>query len=400
VRFLTIVKISVVFSLSMCFGMPLIRVSPPKRRGATSSRPRMQLGYTKMSIEQAKPRQSSEGAIIAELTRAVRKISRDKIADIDLINREATYLAINALIEAARAGEAGRGFAVVANQVKNVSGRIGQLTGELGKELAGLSERMVTELERQQGQRLTDLALNMIDVIDRNLYERSCDVRWWATDAAVVDCMTAGSVSVAAHAAKRLSVILDSYTVYLDIWVLDTEGRVVANGRPSLFPVVDTVNAAQHEWFAAALATRSGDEYATANVDTAAELNGAQVATYATAIRQGGASDGKVVGVLAVFFDWAKQASTVVNSVRLTAGERERTRCMIVDASGRVIASSANATASRETMRFDLPPHTVDIGTYRTAGGSLVGYALTPGYETYRGMGWFGVVEQQPGQTP
>jgi hypothetical protein len=352
----------------------------------------------KMSIEQAKPRQSSEGAVIAELTREVRKISTDKIADIDLINREATYLAINALIEAARAGEAGRGFAVVANQVKNVSGRIGQLTGELGKELASISERMVTELERQQGRRLTDLALNMIDVIDRNLYERSCDVRWWATDAALVDCMTTGSASAAAHAAKRLSVILDSYTVYLDIWVLDIGGRVVANGRPSLFPVVGTVNAAQHDWFAAALATRSGDEYATANVDVAAGLNGAQVATYATAIRQDGASDGKVVGVLAVFFDWAKQASTVVNSVRLTSGERERTCCMIVDACGRVIASSA--TAGRESMRFDLPPNRADIGTYRTAAGSLVGYALTPGYETYRGMGWFGVIEQQPDRTP
>ncbi len=217
-----------------------------------------------MSTVPEKPRQASEGAVIAGLTSEVRKISRDKIADIDMINREATYLAINALIEAARAGEAGRGFAVVANQVKNVSGRIGQLTGELGKELATLSERMVTELERQQGRRLTDLALNMIDVIDRNLYERSCDVRWWVTDAAVVDCMMAGSEDAAAHASERLSVILDSYTVYLDIWVLDLQGRVVANGRPSLFPVVDTVNAARHDWFAAALATRSGDEYATA----------------------------------------------------------------------------------------------------------------------------------------
>src|ERR1700730_3103280 len=142
-----------------------------------------------MSAVPVKHGQPSKDTVITELTAAVRKISKDKIAEIDLINREATYLAINALIEAARAGEAGRGFAVVANQVKNVSGRIGQLTGELGKELASISERMVKELERQQGQRLTALALNMIDVIDRNLYERSCDVRWWATDPAIVDCL-------------------------------------------------------------------------------------------------------------------------------------------------------------------------------------------------------------------
>jgi len=90
--------------------------------------------------------QPPKDTVIAELTTAVRRISKDKIEEIDLINREATYLAINALIEAARAGDAGRGFAVVANQVKDVSRRIGQLTGELGAELAIISKTMVPEL--------------------------------------------------------------------------------------------------------------------------------------------------------------------------------------------------------------------------------------------------------------
>ncbi|WP_301782001.1 methyl-accepting chemotaxis protein [Caballeronia sp. SEWSISQ10-4 2] len=346
-----------------------------------------------MSAITVKHAQPPKDTVIAELTTAVRRISKDKIAEIDLINREATYLAINALIEAARAGEAGRGFAVVANQVKDVSHRIGQLTGELGTELAMISETMVAELERQQGQRLTDLALNMIDVIDRNLYERSCDVRWWATDAAIVDCVTSGP-EAAAHASKRMSVILDSYTVYLDIWVLDLEGRVVANGRPSKFAVARVVNAASQEWFGAALRTRSGDEYATANVDAVAELDGAQAATYATAIREGGASNGKIVGVLAVFFDWTKQASAVLDNVRLSNAERPRTRCMIVDANGQVIADSGQT--SRDTKRYDLRKGSTDTGVYRTAEGSFVGYALTPGYESYLGMGWFGVIEQKP----
>ena len=346
-----------------------------------------------MSALPAKHGPSSKETVIADLTSAVRRISRDKIAEIDLINREATYLAINALIEAARAGEAGRGFAVVANQVKDVSRRIGQLTGELGAELATISETMVTELERQQGQRLTDLALNMIDVIDRNLYERSCDVRWWATDAAIVDGVIKGT-EAAAHASKRMSVILDSYTVYLDIWVIDLEGHVVANGRPSKYPVAGVASAAGREWFDAALHTRSGDEYVAANVDAVMELDGAQTATYATAIREGGASNGAVTGVLAVFFDWAKQAAAVLDSVRLTNEERTRTRCMIVDATGRVIADAGQTP--RDTKHYALRKDSAETGTYRTAEGALVGYALTPGYESYEGMGWFGVIEQRP----
>lgn len=35
-------------------------------------------------------------------------------------------------------------------------------------------------------------------------------------------------------------------------------------------------------------------------------------------------------------------------------------------------------------------------GSYAEDGGDLVGYALTPGYETYRGLGWYGVIVQKP----
>jgi hypothetical protein len=347
-----------------------------------------------MLATQESASRSSTGSVIADLTTAVHRISTDKIAEIDLINREATYLAINALIEAARAGEAGRGFAVVANQVKDVSHRIGLLTSALSEELTAISEGMVTELNRQQGQRLGDLALNMIDVIDRNLYERSCDVRWWATDAAIVNGVTSLSAADAEYASHRMSVILDSYTVYLDIWMLDLHGDVLANGRPAAYPVAGTVNAASQPWFDAALRTRSGDHYVTANVDAVPELNGAQSAVYATAVRAGGAADGAVTGVLAVFFDWTKQAAAVLDSVRLTDEERSRTRCMIVDAKGRVIADShAGGDESRHFELRNTGEQTA--GTYRSPEGALVGYALTPGYESYEGMGWYGVIEQK-----
>jgi len=119
-------------------------------------------------------------------------------------------------------------------------------------------------------------------------------------------------------------------------------------GDPRSF-LAGVVSARGQAWFEAALRTRSGDEYATANVDVVIGLDGAEAVTYAIAIRESGASDGKIAGVLAVFFDWTKQASAVLNNVRLSNEERARTRCMIVDATGQVIENSGHT--SRDTNR-------------------------------------------------
>ncbi len=201
---------------------------------------------------------------IVDLTHEVRRLATGKIGDINDINRETTFLALNALIEAALAG---KGFAVVANHVKHVSKRIGEITDILNKELAGsltrlteLGDSMIDRMHAHDGQRCADLVLNMIDIVDHNLYERSCDVRWWATDSAVVDCVTYDSEEMSRHASERLSVILDSYTVYKDLWVVDAQGTVITSGRGETYPVIgQQVGGAK--WFEAALATGSGADY-------------------------------------------------------------------------------------------------------------------------------------------
>ena len=337
---------------------------------------------------------------IVDLTHEVKRLATSKISDINDINRETTFLALNALIEAARAGDAGKGFAVVATQVKQVSKRISEITSGLNKELAGsllklteLGDGMIEQMRSLDGQRYADLALNMIDIIDRNLYERSCDVRWWATDSAVVECLTNESLESVQHACSRLSVILDSYTVYRDLWVVNASGKVIANGRRNVYPVHGQ-NVAQAKWFSAAMKTKSGADYVASDVETLPLLRQTQVATYATAIREGGAESGRVLGALVIFFDWAPQAETVVKGVRLSEDEWTRTRCLIVDSSFRVIAASDGKGALGE--RFPLEVGDATTGTYKTRDGTIISFAATPGYETYRGLGWYGVICQRP----
>ncbi len=332
---------------------------------------------------------------ILELSERLSTAAATSIGEIARINREAKMLAINALITAARAGEAGRGFSVVAEEFKQISSRIDEVTADLQSQVQGdlreLSAVGGAILGHLRGQRLADLALNAIEIIDRNLYERTCDVRWWATDSAVVDCAAAGTDAAAQHASGRLKVILDAYTVYLDLWICDAQGRVIATGRPERYPRVVGSSVANAAWFKNAKATASGQDFVACDVERAALLNDAPVATYAAAIRRNGAVNGEVIGVLGIHFDWQPQAHAVVDGVRLTDEERQRSRVLLLDRTGRVLAASDRRGELADT--FSLPTSAESMGSY-AAQGVTVGYALTPGYETYEGLGWYGCIVQ------
>ena len=140
--------------------------------------------------------------------------------------------------------------------------------------------------------------------------------------------------------------------------------------------------------------TGSGNEFACSDIESLAPLGNALVASYSTAIRRGGEAHGEPLGALVIFFDWQTQADAVVASVKFSDEERGRARALILDSSHRVIAASDGKGALSEVMH--LPSLDKPTGQLRSKDGTLLGYAKTPGYETYRGMGWFGVVTLRP----
>lgn len=318
-------------------------------------------------------------------------LANQKIEEIERVTQRTRILALNALIEAQRAGEAGRGFAIVAQEVRGISDEVREIAGSLKRdlsvEIAKLESMARKAADEAREKRLVDLAHTSIELIDRNLYERSCDVRWWATDVAMVDCAASATAESATLASHRMGVILNAYTVYLDLWLCDRNGRVIANGRPDRFPVIGH-DVAQEPWFKQALATRSGDDFVSADVEINRELGNRPVATFAAAVREGGEPHGRATGVLAIHFDWRPQAQTIVENLPLNPDERAQTCAMLLDSRGRVIASSDGAASFGH--RFALSTEGRKRGSYRTHDDEVVGFAKTPGYETYAGMGWYG----------
>jgi hypothetical protein len=334
---------------------------------------------------------SDISALTAKLTNEVNRIACDKTKSIQQITNQMRMLALNALIESARAGDQGRGFAVVAQEVRSVGQQVETIAKELETQLTRRTGDLMLSIARMNdkalGERMVDLSLNAVELIDRNLYERTCDVRWWATDAAVVQCAADPSAAAVTYASERLGVILNAYTVYLDLWLCDLDGKILANGRPDRFNTKGQ-NVAGEPWFQRAVALRSGDDYVAGDVLCQPLLGGAQVATYCAGIRDGGQAHGRPLGVLAIHFDWEPQARAIVQGVRLD--DVDRARALLVDADMRVIAASDGQGLLTERMSLKLDNRR--SGHYLDADGTLVAFHATPGYETYKGLGWYGVI--------
>lgn len=319
-------------------------------------------------------------------------------ADNTHVVRQIRLLAINALIEAARAGESGKGFAVVANEVQRLAQGAADIADRFQENVLtriGLGRSMADALvEEMEGARLIDLAQTLVQFIVRNLFERTADVRWWATDSALWGALAQPSAGAFAHAAERLGVINRFYTVYLDLVMTDAKGRVVASANPKYQRKTKDCNLGAEAWFKAARECKSGDDYVVDEVRRSPLHDDRDVLVYATGIREGGRSDGALVGTLGVYFDWQGQGTAIVEKeANLPPQIAEKTEVLLLDGNNMVIASSR---PQRAYTHFALHnPQRAMRGSYYDNNGAIVAFARTLGYEDYDGLGWYGVIIQQ-----
>ncbi|MFG6456128.1 chemotaxis protein CheW [Roseateles sp. BYS96W] len=278
-----------------------------------------------------------------------------------------------------------------------------------GAQLRQVFEQAIATLQQSALAAVFDTALFQarlaIDIMDRNLYERANDCRWWALDVRLQRALAAQGTPRAAAAASEAQHVLQHinslYTVYSLLLVFDVNGRVVAVSDPAQARHVGQTLTAP--WVAGALALRDPERHvvsrheATPLYDTPGAVGGGGARptyVYATSLQH----DGQVVGGIGIVFDGDPQFAAMLKDSLPRAADGAPTDdgttaavALYAARDGRVVASAdarwpAGATAplpagtltalaAGETRRMHIE---VNGMVY------AAGIAMSQGYREYR----------------
>ena len=218
------------------------------------------------------------------------------------------------------------------------------------------------------------------EIMDRNLYERANDCRWWALDGTLQQALDGGSAQAAAQRLQRINGL---YTVYALLLLFDAQGRVLAVSDPARDEWLGRELDAP--WVAAALALRDREHYVVSRHESTALYDGQASYVFAAAVPLPGSD--QVGGGIAVVFDGQPQFAAILRDA-LPAGRRASG--LLLTRSGRVVASSD--VRWQVGAQGPLPAKALELA----AGGNacveleidglvhVAGLAMSAGYREYR----------------
>ena len=311
-----------------------------------------------------------------------REIQRNK-GDIQLIS-------INGIILATDLGKAGTSFIPIFDQITTTGN---STTGKMEELLSEMSSDML----EQNLKALENFSKQAIDLIDRNLFERAADVRWWSTDHAFWEALQEGSDGKFEQASKRLGIINASYTMYRDLIIADSNGRIVANSKSENRDKLKRTNVSEQSWFRQGMQISRSVQFGVQDVCDSELENEETSLIYCGGILENGQREGKVLGVLGILFDWENLVFPILE------GCLPRIKGKVVDGGAAFYVNDERkviATTDSENFKIgqvvDLPAENLNLDAGESASGIfsandrkyIIGSSKTQGYREYQGLGW------------
>jgi hypothetical protein len=332
------------------------------------------------------------GALELMDSRIIPEINKQTYLRVQDDKESIQLISLNGIVFASKLGKRGGSLGPIFNQIT----RTGDFVTSRMEDL--LQEMALGELELNL-KALGNFSKQAIDLVDRNLFERAADIRWWSTDEYFWNALENPSADNFHRASDRLKVINGSYTMYRNIVLADDSGDIVACSRTELRNELSKINVSDQPWFQMGMRTARSQEFAVQDVQKSSlEKSKARSLIYSGGVRGKGAREGDSIGVLGTLFDWDTEARKILDTClpqSPAGGTVEGGAAFYTNAKGEIIETTSEE-AFPVGSRPELPATSLSLGrgetssaVFRTDRRSyLLGSSRTKGYREYDGLAW------------
>ena len=189
----------------------------------------------------------------------------------------------------------------------------------------------------------------LVDMLDRNLYERANDCRWWALTAQLRRGLAYPSAEQAAAMSEVLAHINSLYTVYARLFVYDRAGRIVASTGESEDLPTSIGTHIDGATLGRVCALRSELDHYPEPFTPSALYGGEPTFIYHAAIRHPEQTS-TVVGGIGIVFDSRPE---LLNMLHSGVAGRRNMHAFFITPERRILSSTDPACAPGDTLALD-----------------------------------------------
>ena len=189
---------------------------------------------------------------------------------------------------------------------KALLNEIGLTGNKASSSLENLNHTIISSILKDS-EFLSQLA---IDIMDRNLYERANDCRWWALNSGFINALESGNFDE--KIANNLKYINSLYTIYTNLLLFDKNGIVIAVSNDKYKHLVG--KSLSYDWLEKGLALVDTSKYCVSNFEKTSLYDDMQTYIYCSSIFSAKDSK-KVVGAIATIFDSKEQFYSILDEI-------------------------------------------------------------------------------------
>ncbi|WP_319761229.1 chemotaxis protein CheW [Maridesulfovibrio sp.] len=283
----------------------------------------------------------------------VEESSENVLSDLELVVQNGEIMAAKKCIEPNQVEQMeGRALPHILNEIKKIGD---QVQNVFQYSTDGLL-KLVTSSRLHETQFLACLA---IDIMDRNLYERANDCRWWALTSDFKTILAKETVDNDDREQMRkiLGYINSLYTVYTNLFIYDRSGKILACSNSGEYDkegrelhtgfVTETLRITDSQLYCVSDFYKT-DLYAKDGHDRSTYIYNASITDHEDSER--------VLGGIGIVFDSEPEFNAMLNDVLPRDGQgeiAEGAEGMFVDPEGKIISSTAPDRTPGENIKLD-----------------------------------------------